>query len=250
MAATQFDETTTFYSNWGGEMDIAAPGGNMRVDQNGDGKPDGVLQNTVIPGNIAKADYLWFMGTSMASPHVAGVAALVVGAGVNKPDAVDAILRSTARAPKAQGHRLATGRVDDHYGAGIVDAGAALRKAKVDRGAGGAGAGAVAGAAGPGRPAPARAAGGAWAGACRRRPRPARAGCSSCPGRRLAANPLLLSAALPLAGVARSWRHPPGPAAGWAGWPSAWPARSRSWRSRVGRRHVRAGHARPRCGWR
>ena len=40
MAATQFDESTTFYSNWGKEIDIAAPGGNTRVDQNGDGFPD------------------------------------------------------------------------------------------------------------------------------------------------------------------------------------------------------------------
>ena len=30
VAATQFDETTTFYSNWGKEIDIAAPGGNTR----------------------------------------------------------------------------------------------------------------------------------------------------------------------------------------------------------------------------
>ena len=81
VAATQFDETTTFYSNWGAEIDIAAPGGNTRVDQNGDGKPDGVLQNTIVPGNISRTDYLWFMGTSMASPHVAGVAALIVGRG-------------------------------------------------------------------------------------------------------------------------------------------------------------------------
>ena len=105
VAATQFDETTTFYSNWGKEIDIAAPGGNTRVDQNGDGKPDGVLQNTIVPGNISHTDYLWFMGTSMASPHVAGVAALIVGEGVTKPDAVEKILLGTARAPKPRGQR-------------------------------------------------------------------------------------------------------------------------------------------------
>jgi serine protease len=140
VAATQFDETTTFYSNWGPQIDIAAPGGNVRVDQNGDGKPDGVLQHTIIPGNISKTDYLWFMGTSMASPHVAGVAALIIGAGIQKPDAVEEMLLDTARKPKAAGGNDAVAaagkRIDDHYGAGLVDAEAALRKIRVGRGAG------------------------------------------------------------------------------------------------------------------
>jgi serine protease len=134
VAATQFDESTTFYSNWGPEIDIAAPGGNVRVDQNGDGKPDGVLQHTIVPTDTSKTDYLWFMGTSMATPHVAGVAALIVGAGVRQPDAVEELLLGTARKPK--GHDQAAARVDDHYGAGLVDAGAALRKARGGRGAG------------------------------------------------------------------------------------------------------------------
>jgi serine protease len=140
VAATQFDETTTFYSNWGPDIDVAAPGGNVRVDQNGDGKPDGVLQNTVVPGNIQRTDYLWFMGTSMASPHVAGVAALLVGAGMNQPEKIEELLRATARQPKTQatGALTALGkRIDDHYGAGIVDAGAALKKVRLGRGAGG-----------------------------------------------------------------------------------------------------------------
>jgi serine protease len=135
VAATQFDESTTFYSNWGPEVDIAAPGGNVRVDQNGDGKPDGVLQHTIVPGNISKQDYLWFMGTSMATPHVAGVTALIMGAGVRTPDAVEALLFETARKPKGR-DAGASGRVDDHYGAGLVDADAALRKARGGRGAG------------------------------------------------------------------------------------------------------------------
>ncbi|HVR60356.1 MAG TPA: S8 family serine peptidase [Polyangia bacterium] len=137
VAATQFDETTTFYSNWGREIDIAAPGGNVRVDQNGDGQPDGVLQHTIVPGDIKRTDYLWFMGTSMASPHVAGVAALIVGAGIRKPDAVEQVLLDTARKPKTKEAAGATdARVDDHYGAGVVDAAAALRKVRAGRGAG------------------------------------------------------------------------------------------------------------------
>lgn len=139
VAATQFDETTTFYSNWGPQIDVAAPGGNVRVDQNGDGKPDGVLQHTIVPGNTSQTDYLWFMGTSMASPHVAGVAALIVGAGIRKPDAVEQILLGTARAPRAEKGENGYGdgkRIDDHYGAGIVDAAAALKKAELGRGAG------------------------------------------------------------------------------------------------------------------
>ncbi|MDX2021459.1 MAG: S8 family peptidase [Deltaproteobacteria bacterium] len=136
VAATQFDEATTFYSNWGKTVDIAAPGGNVRVDQNGDGQPDGVLQNTIVPGNTSKQDYLWFMGTSMASPHVAGVAALIMSAGVTQPDAVDALLMGTARTPKSSAKAAGDERINDHYGAGIVDADKALARAQETRGGG------------------------------------------------------------------------------------------------------------------
>jgi serine protease len=129
VAATQVDESTTFYSNYGPQIDLAAPGGNTQVDQNGDGKPDGVLQNTIAPTDHSKDDYLFFMGTSMASPHVAGVAALVVGAGVSSPDAVEKVLKESARHPRQQ-----QGVYDERYGAGIVDAAAALKKVKLNYG--------------------------------------------------------------------------------------------------------------------
>jgi serine protease len=132
VASTQFDEKTAFYSNWGKEIDVAAPGGNTRVDQNGDGKIDGVLQNTINPARRTESGYFAFMGTSMASPHAAGVAALIMGAGITKPDAVEAILLGTARKPKGLSADV-NGRVNDHYGAGIIDAGAALKKARVGR---------------------------------------------------------------------------------------------------------------------
>ena len=123
VSATQFDESITFYSNYGKDIDIAAPGGNTRVDQNGDGKPDGVLQNTITLGDPTKDDYYAYMGTSMASPHVAGVAALVVGEGVTDPDQVEQVLKASARKP-------ASGFNAEKYGAGIVDAPAAVLKAR------------------------------------------------------------------------------------------------------------------------
>jgi serine protease len=132
VAATQFDETTTFYSNRGKEIDVAAPGGNTQVDQNEDGMPDGVLQNTIEIGNPEKDGYFPFMGTSMASPHVAGVAALIVSAGVTEPDAVEKILKSSARVPAAGPNK---GKADElKYGAGIVDAPAALKAARSNAG--------------------------------------------------------------------------------------------------------------------
>jgi serine protease len=123
VAATQKDEATTFYSNWGKQIDIAAPGGNTRNDATG-----GVLQNTLYAG---KDDYFFFMGTSMASPHVAGVAALVVGAGVSDPDKVEQFLKDTARQPKVD---ATPPDYAEHYGAGIIDAAAAVRKAQLGQG--------------------------------------------------------------------------------------------------------------------
>ena len=124
VSATQFDEATTFYSNFGKDVDIAAPGGNTRVDQNGDGMTDGVLQNTIAIGDPTQDGYYGYMGTSMASPHVAGVAALVVGEGVTDPTAVEKILKDSARKPANQDYNR------DKYGAGIVDAPAAIRAAR------------------------------------------------------------------------------------------------------------------------
>ncbi|MCG6912175.1 MAG: S8 family serine peptidase [Deltaproteobacteria bacterium] len=72
------DKTLAPYSNFGGTIDVAAPGGDASDDSDGDGYPDGVLSTGAddTSGTI-KMIYNFKQGTSMATPHVAGVAALM-----------------------------------------------------------------------------------------------------------------------------------------------------------------------------
>lgn len=68
VSAVNNKDQKAYYSNYGTWVDIAAPGGEQSVESD----PKGIL--STIPGN--KYDY--YQGTSMACPHVSGVAALVV----------------------------------------------------------------------------------------------------------------------------------------------------------------------------
>ncbi len=116
VGATDVNHDITYYSNQGEQVDIVAPGGDLSVDANGDGYPDGVLQETIVGGNWG---YYLFSGTSMATPHVAGTAALMVSNGVTDvADLRDGLL-STADDLGAPGE-------DDAYGHGLLAPTAAL----------------------------------------------------------------------------------------------------------------------------
>ena len=123
VGATRYDETLAYYSNYGTSLDLVAPGGDTRVDQNGDGHVDGILQNTFNPNtkNTGDFGYWFFQGTSMATPHVSGVAALLLAQGnAGTPDEVRTALQETAEDLGAPGR-------DNTYGWGLVNAYAALQ---------------------------------------------------------------------------------------------------------------------------
>ena len=121
VGATRYDESRSSYSNYGSSLDIVAPGGDVDVDQNEDGYVDGVLQNTFNPntGNVTDFGYWFFDGTSMATPHVSGVAALLIARGASTPDQVRQALESTAEDKGDAGW-------DVRYGHGLLDAAGAV----------------------------------------------------------------------------------------------------------------------------
>jgi len=120
-----------YYSSSGSYVELAAPGGSER----GFGRDGLVWQQTfnfeftdtfLLPPSQYHAPrfdvhaIVGYIGTSMAAPHVSGVAAMVMQQGITDPAAIEAALEKFAIDLGAVGR-------DDLYGYGLVDARATLR---------------------------------------------------------------------------------------------------------------------------
>lgn len=113
------------YSNTGANIEIVAPGG----DQVADGQTGGILQQTFDDDFVFPAFgpprfdvfvYAYEQGTSMATAHVTGMAALLMQQGITDPAAIEAAIKRFATDLGAPGR-------DDQYGNGLIDVRNALR---------------------------------------------------------------------------------------------------------------------------
>ena len=114
VAATDAAGDKASYSNFGAGVDISAPGGS------GTSETGRIIQNTVNPAT-GETVFVGFQGTSMAAPHVSGVAALIRSTGVNSPEEISNILKQSSR-QVSEDHL-------NHFGAGHLDANAAVQLA-------------------------------------------------------------------------------------------------------------------------
>ena len=133
VSAVDLNKQLAPYSNFGSFVDVAAPGGDASKNLNGDQYPDAVMsaQGSDASGTISYT-YGLKQGTSMATPHIAGVAALMKSVYANMtPQQFDDALASGAITEDLG----ATGR-DDSFGHGLIDALSAVLHAQVLAGGG------------------------------------------------------------------------------------------------------------------
>ena len=134
VGATTEDRCLADYSNGGHGIDLVAPGGGPDANLPGDpncrpfaGSTREISQLTYKGSTVRRFGLRKEEGTSLAAPHVAAAAALVIASRVlgrdPRPSAVEARLEATAR-------DLGPAGFDSRYGAGLLDAAAATGSAR------------------------------------------------------------------------------------------------------------------------
>jgi serine protease len=115
VGATDAQGERAEFSNYGAGVDISAPGG---------GHGSKIWQETIDPDTNTPM-IAGFQGTSMAAPHVAGVAALIKSTGITAPDEIFAVLQQSVRKIEQD--------PQNYYGAGHLDAAAAVKLAQTGK---------------------------------------------------------------------------------------------------------------------
>lgn len=119
VGAVDINKAAAPYSSFGPFIAVAAPGGNMATDVNGDGKPDGILSTAAAnAGGAVSPNYVIYSGTSMAAAHMSGVLALMRSTNPSlTPQDIDKLLASGALTED-----LGDPGRDDRYGHGLINA--------------------------------------------------------------------------------------------------------------------------------
>ncbi len=128
VGATRYDDQLSYYSQYGSAQELVAPGGDLNVDQNGDGYGDGILQQSfepydpgppVVLANPTSFSWWFYTGTSQAAPHVSALVAMMIAHGQTGIENIRTILHATAV-------DLGSSGWDQTYGYGRINAYAAL----------------------------------------------------------------------------------------------------------------------------